>query len=140
MGRQRLSVDRVGQEEVVAGGLGHRETPLVLLLDATLDPPIQAGEDHLNGVVQRSGRFQKRPQGRTRPLGIPDGLEQPRLAERAGRKLGPAVAGTFQGHGSGDGRPSLHVFKGQGNGIAYVAADGEPPRGWIDPWDVEVGQ
>src|SRR5437870_3761351 len=67
--RERLAVDRIGEEDLVAHGLRQAEAPLVVLLDATLHTAIQAGEDGLDGAVERPGFFEQRSQRRACPLG-----------------------------------------------------------------------
>src|SRR6202035_4154639 len=139
-GRQRLSVDRIGEKDLIAGGFRQGQAALVLLLDATLDPPIQPGEPDINGAVQRSRGLQQRPQRRPRPLRGPDSLEQPWLAERARRKVGAAVPGAFHRHRPGHRRPSLEVVERQGQRGTHVSPHDELPLRRINAWNIEMDQ
>src|SRR5207302_3517767 len=94
--RERLPVDRIGEEDLLARGLGHAEAALIVLLDTTLNPAVHSGEHDLEGALEWSRLFQQWPQGCARPLRGTDRLEQPRLAQRARREIRAAVAGTLE--------------------------------------------
>src|SRR5256885_10045583 len=99
--REWLAVDRIGEEDLVALCLRQAQASLVVLLDPTLDTAIQAGEDDLGGPLERPGLVEQRSQRRARPLGGPDRLEEPWLAERARGKGCAGLSGALPRHGPG---------------------------------------
>ncbi|HWC39251.1 MAG TPA: hypothetical protein VG476_12010, partial [Acidimicrobiales bacterium] len=90
--RQWRTVERVGEDHLVPPRLVEGEAALVVLVDPALDTPVGTGEDHVRGAGQRFGLVQEGAEGRAMPLGRADRLQEPRLAERAGREHRPAVA------------------------------------------------
>ena len=86
------------------------------------------------------GFFEQRRERRARPLGVADRLFEPRLAQRAGREAGAAVAGALERAGDGCSRALLELVERERQRAVDLAADLEPPGGRIDERDVEVDQ
>ena len=104
---ERLSVQLVGQEHVVAHRVGDRQAPLVVLLDVALRAVVGTAEDDLDRRRLEARLFQDRTERRARPRARPDRLVQPRLAERAWVQPRASVAGALHRHRHRD-RPDAH--------------------------------
>ncbi|GAA2776969.1 hypothetical protein GCM10019017_22480 [Streptomyces showdoensis] len=124
LGRQRGAVHGVGDEHaaVRVGGVRERQAAPVVLFGAALDPVVGAGEDGLDGAVGGARLGEQGGQRDTGPVGGPDGLDEPGLADRAGAEAGPAVARALQGDPVGDGRPRAPAPRRRGR------AGGAPGR------------
>ena len=138
--RERLAVDRVCEQDLVAHRVLQRQAPLVRVLDVALDPAVEAGE---NDLARRRGHaclLEDRRERRARPLGGADRLAQPRLAERARREQRTAVAGALERHGQRPCRPGLQFVQRERQRPLDQPADVEAPGRGIDRGDVEVDQ
>ena len=140
LGRQRLAVHRVGDQHLVAKRLGQRQAALVLLHLAALEAPIETPEEHLHRLPLEPRLVEQAAQRDAGPLGVPDRLQQPRLAERAGREPGAPVAGALQGHGEGRRRQRAQLRERQRELALDPAADPESPIALVDHRDVVVDQ
>ncbi len=58
--RERLPVDLVCEQDLVAAAIGEREAALVLLLDIALDAAVHPGEHHVARLRQRLGLVEQR--------------------------------------------------------------------------------
>jgi hypothetical protein len=72
--RQRLTVDLVREQHLVAERLGDGEAPLVRVLDLSLDAAVEAGEDDLRRVGREPRVLKDRPERCAGPLGRADRL------------------------------------------------------------------
>jgi len=137
---ERPAVHLVGEEDLRAAGVDDREAALVVLLNVALEAVVEAGEHHLERVVLESRHLEQRRQRRARPLGGPDGLEQPGLAHRTRMQPGATVAGALEGDAERLSRQVAKVIEGQLERLPNAAADVEAPRQRVDCRDVEMGQ
>ena len=111
LGRDGFVVHCPGQQDVV-GDLGYGEAALVPLALVALHAFVQAGEYEFGGVRVEAGFVQQGAEGSAGPAGSADGFVEPGLAQGAGGEEGAAVAGAFQGDGSGHGGAGHQVGQG----------------------------
>jgi hypothetical protein len=137
LGEQQSAVHGVGEHDLLAPRLVEGEAALVVLVLAALDTAIEPAEEHLDGAV-RARLLEQAAQRDAGPLRGPDGLQQPRLAERAGGEQRAAVACALERDGARDGGPRAQVVERQRELAA--AADLQAPRRRIDDRDVVVDQ
>ena len=138
--RQRLAVDLVGEQHVVAQCLVEREAPLVVLLDAAFEPVVDPGEHHLDGVVVEARLLEQGAERDAAPAGGPDGLEQPRLAEGSWRQPRPSVPGALHRDDDLGSRSGPEVVEPERERRPHAAIDGETPRPRVDRGHVVVDE
>src|SRR5260370_22774430 len=138
--RQRLSVDRVGEEHLVAIGLGKREAALVLLLDVALNAAIHAREHHGAAGVHRLGFVEQRIERGAGPLRSAHGFSQPWLAHLPRREPSAPVARALKRRRKRYRRPGLDLFQDEPQTTFDPPADSKSPFRGIDGRDVEMWQ
>ena len=141
LGRERLPVDLVGEQRLVAQRLLDGQAPLegeLALL--ALDAAVEAAEDRPHGAVAHPGLLEQGAKRRAAPAGGADGLVEPRLAERARRQARAPVAGALHGHRELDRRAGADLVEGERELARDEAADAQPPARRVDVGDVVVGE
>src|SRR5581483_648428 len=137
--RKRRAVQVVGEQDVLPKGLVERQAPFVRLLDAAIDAPVGAGEEHLLRPLGNTRLDEQRAQRNAGPLPGPDRLGAPRLAHRSRVEVRPSVAGALHRHDRGRGRSGAQVVQRQRELAFHLPPDPEPPAVGHHR-DVEVGE